>query len=34
VRSPLRRQPGTPRLREFPSFDEKGPPNAGFSYRQ
>jgi hypothetical protein len=34
VRSALRRQPGIPRFREFPSLDEKGPPNAGFSRRQ
>jgi hypothetical protein len=34
VRSALRRQPGIPRFREFPSLDEKGPLNAGFSHRQ
>src|ERR1700692_3876846 len=34
VRSALRRQPGSVRFREFPSLDEKGPPNAGFSHRQ
>jgi hypothetical protein len=33
VRSALRRQPAIPRFREFPSLDEKGPPNAGFSHR-
>jgi hypothetical protein len=27
-------QPGSPRFREFPSLDEKGPPNAGFSHRK
>jgi hypothetical protein len=27
-------QPGSPSFREFPSLDEKGPPNAGFSHRQ
>jgi hypothetical protein len=32
ARSALRRQPGIPVFREFPSFDKKGPPNAGFSY--
>jgi hypothetical protein len=26
-------QPGSPRFREFPSLDEKGPLNAGFSHR-
>jgi hypothetical protein len=26
-------QPGIPRFGEFPSVDEKGPPNAGFSHR-
>jgi hypothetical protein len=31
VRSALRRQPGNVRLREFPSSDEKGPPNAGLA---
>jgi hypothetical protein len=34
VRSALRRQPGIPRFREFPSLDKKGPPNAGFFHRQ
>jgi hypothetical protein len=34
ARSTLRRQPGIPHFREFPSLDEKGPPNAGFSHRQ
>jgi hypothetical protein len=33
VRSALRRQPGSPVFREFPSLDEKGPLNAGFSHR-
>ena len=32
-RSALRRQPGIPRFREFPSLDVKGPLNAGFSHR-
>jgi hypothetical protein len=32
VLSALRRQPGSPRFREFPSLDEKGPLNAGFSH--
>ena len=38
--SPMRRfeslppQPGIARFREYPSLDEKGPPNAGFSHRQ
>jgi hypothetical protein len=27
-------QPGIPRFREFPSLDEKGPLNAGFSHHQ
>ena len=27
-------QPAIPVFREFPSFDEKGPPNAGFSHRR
>jgi len=27
-------QPGSAAFGEFPSFDEKGPPNAGFSHRQ
>ena len=30
----LPRQPGSPRFRELPSSDEKGPPNAGFSHRR
>ena len=33
VRSALRRQPASPRFREFPSLDEKRPLNAGFSHR-
>jgi hypothetical protein len=29
-----RPSPGIPRFRDFPSSDEKGPPNAGFFHRQ
>ena len=34
VRSAMRRQPGILVFREFPSFDEKGPQNVGFSHRR
>ena len=34
IRYGSRNLPAIPVLREFPFFDEKGPPNAGFSYRR